>query len=280
VRIPQSVALQTGPMGVEFLVRGERTAAYLPHAPIPGFATLAVADGRNMLKADEVTGAGLWVAHGSVNGVAFGMTYAESSENAGRIVSTEFVARRGSQSVGFRQECAWIGPGGSVWLRDVRTVRVHPGSSAGSLIDLTIMLVAPDTEEAILDAVEAPFLAIRAARPLFPGGGGQFRNSLGEYEVEAVNGRSAAWCGCVGVVQGETVGFVVLDHPHNPFSPTPWLASEEGLFSPSPFLRHRIALAPAESLSFRYRLQTHRGYVDQGWANARLAEFAREPLRP
>jgi hypothetical protein len=222
---------------------------------------------------------GLWLAHGSVNGVAFGLSHAETSARDGRIVSAEFLARRGSQSVGFQQECAWIGPDGGTWLRDVRTARVQPGPCAGSLLDLTITLIAPDDRSVELEMVEAPFLAIRAARALFPAGGGTFRNSLGDYEVEAIHGRSAAWCGCIGVVQGETLGFVLLDHPQNLYSPTPWLAQENGLFSPSPFLRHPVEIAPSASLTFRYRLQTHRGYVDQGWATERLAEYAHDPLR-
>jgi hypothetical protein len=107
------------------------------------------------------------------------------------------------------------------------------------------------------------------------------RNSEGDYGVEAIHTRSASWCASMGVVQGETVGIAVLDHPHNPWYPSTWVASEEGLLSPGPSPWRTTPLEPGRSLSLRYRLIVHRGYVEAGWAQARLQEWENEhhPLR-
>jgi hypothetical protein len=120
------------------------------------------------------------------------------------------------------------------------------------------------------------FLRAQVVSSLLPPGGGQIRNSLGDYGIEALNGRSASWVGAVGVVQGETVGFAWLDHPENPEHPTLWQISSDGWLSPTLFPWRSLELAPRAHLRFRYRLLLHRGYVEQFWADARLAEFARD----
>lgn len=278
MRDTPDVALHSSPDHLDFLVRGERIARYLPHAPVPGFAGIYIAGGRMLTAAAAGSEVSVWLSHGSVNGLGFGLVDGDDREPSGRIVSRELLARRGSHSVGFQQECAWIGPDGREWLRDLRTVRALPGPCSGSMLDFIVTFTAPE-KRVVLDRSEAPFLRIQTASPMFPAGGGQFRNSIGGYDLKAVHGMSAAWCGCIGVVQGETAGLVCLDHPQNPFSPTPWLAQEDRVFSPSPFLRHRIELAPHTEVTFRYRLMTHRGYVDEGWATDRWKEFSREPLR-
>ena len=81
------------------------------------------------------------------------------------------------------------------------------------------------------------------------------------------------------MVRGETVGCALLDHPDNRWHPPRWTATETGLLAPQPFAWSALELVPQEPLQLRYRLYTYEGYVDAGWANARLAEFAQEPVR-
>jgi hypothetical protein len=126
------------------------------------------------------------------------------------------------------------------------------------------------------DRLFLPCLTLRAALSLFPIGGGQMRNSSGDYGPQEADGKPSRWCGCVGVVQGVTVGFVLLDHPGNPGPPPRWRVTPEGRLSLLPFAQETAWLAPGESHTRRCRLLVHQGYVEAGWADARLEEFAQE----
>lgn len=282
-----SVGLQTGPNQINLLVQGERFASYRYGAgDLPGFTEIRGGEGRVLTRPDDRTGLALWLGHGQVGGVAFGPQAVGASGEpdlptpelpVGRIVSETMTARRGAHSVGFQQRCQWLAPNGVVLLTDVRTVRALPGPAEGRVLDVALRLEAPEDRPAILEATQTGLLTICAATPLCPAGSGQMRNSLGDYGPTAMYGRSAAWGACVGVVQGETVGFALLDHPDNPSFPSPWIARDTGLLAPAPFGWRRRELGAGERLVFRYRLLTYRGYVDSNWATERLAEFARTP---
>ena len=112
-----SVTLQTAPNRIEFLVYGQRFASYCYGGALPGFVGLLAPEGRPLTQPDTTTGLTLWIGHGDVNGIAFGApeqsgvtSEADGSLNVGQILTTEMLARRGSQSVGFQQECAWTAP--------------------------------------------------------------------------------------------------------------------------------------------------------------------------
>ena len=269
------VALQTGQGRLDFLVRGERFTSYQydNEEAIPGFSVL-IAPGRRMVTQEAAPGGfSLCLVHGNVEGMAFG-TGGKSAP--GRIVSLEMTARRGSQTVGFQQKCAWIAPDGRRLLTEARTARVHPGPGESRILDLSFRLTAPFEQSVTFGRTEEAFLRVGVASSLFPSGGGQVRNSHADYGAKDIHGCSAAWVACVGVVQAETVGFAFLDHPDNPWHPPPWVAREDGTLSPSPFAWREMELAAGRAIFLRYRLIVHRGYVDQGWADARMAEYARE----
>src|SRR5258708_5216800 len=93
-----------------------------------------------LTKPREDHGPALWLMPGSVNEVAFDLF---SGETSGRIIREETMERRGSQSIGVRQVCSWIGPDGRIWLRDVRRARVAAGPCDGGILDLNFELQAP-----------------------------------------------------------------------------------------------------------------------------------------
>jgi hypothetical protein len=272
-----SATLLTGPNRLDFNVQGERLAAYgYEEGRLPGFRAL-YAPGKRAISPE---GQALWLAHGNVNGVAFREDARRGSGllPAGRIVSTEMLARRGRFSAGFRQTCAWLAPEGQTLLTDTRTVRVAPGPGDARTLDLSLRLAAPEDAPVTLGrTATGALLCLRIVSALMPSGGGQLRNSAGDYGPAAMQGRSAAWCAGVGVVQGLTVGFALLDHPHNPWYPSPWSVQDEDTLSPSPFAWRAVEIPPGGALRLRYRLLVHSGYVDAGWADARLAEFAAAP---
>lgn len=271
--IDMDATLQTGAGTLDFVVRRERFAVYdYGEGRTPGFSAL-LAPGRRRLSPES--GPAMWAAHADVAGVSFGPTPSDPEDRpCGRVVSARMTARRGSQSVGFEHSCDWIGPDGRCLMRDTRLVRVTPGPSEGVILDVTLHLFAPAETPVRLGKSDSGLLHLRAASALVPSGGGQIRNSLGEYGFEKIDGRSAAWCACVGVVDEKTAGFVLMDHPENPWFPSPWIARPDGTLSPSPFPWRSVEIAPHTPLTLRYRLMTYVGYVDSGWADARLNDWA------
>ena len=268
------VALRTDEKCITLLVRGQHFATYrFGGGGVPGFTALYAPEARRITRVDD-SGLALHMRHGNVNGISFGAPTCDRP--AGRIISRDIAARRGSQSVGFRHRCDWRGPDDTLALTEFSTVRALPGPGTGAVLDLDIRLVAPNERPISFGQTDDSLLVIRAANAICAGGTGQVRNSRDDYGSAAIHGRQASWCACVGVVLGATVGFAFLDHPTNPYHPSPWNCRADGSISPSPFAWQAQELAPGQQLRLRYRLHIHEGYVETGWAEERLSEFARE----
>ena len=288
--------LQTAQDTLTFRVRGERFAVYHAAPENPGFTVLFAPEFRAVTRALRSDGLALWLGHGDVNGVSFGSppnnTEIETAQSnlpddlealrcqfenkTGRIVTRDTLARRGSQSIGFRQTCAWLAPDGREMLTDMRTVRVMPGPSAGRILDFTLELHAPNDAPVRFGPSQESLLQMQIASAFLPIGGGQIRSSAGEYGTVELHGRRAAWVAGVGVIAGQTVGFAWLDHPENRDHPPPWIVRETGVVAPSPLGWQTVELAPGEIFSARYRLLVHEGYVEQGWADTRMDDWLRE----
>ena len=291
--------LITAPDRMEFFIGGERVAAYRTGPENPGFTGIFAPESRAVTRSERADGLTLWTGHGDVNGVSFGVeaksecdseepetdtalariapdlaAFREKySQNIGRIVPVETTARRGSQSVGFQQTRRWLAPDDTLILHDVFTVRIFAGPAQGVIFDMSLELNAPEDSSATFGLSQESLLEMQAASAFFPMGAGQFRNSLGEYGLTELSGRGAAWLAGIGVVSGQTISFAWLDHPGNPNHPPAWIVKENGEVGPSPFGWQRLILEPNRSVAFRYRLLIHQGYVDQGWADARMTDY-------
>ncbi len=269
--------LTTAPGQIHFRIGDARVASYRTEGGAPGFSALFAAGLRAVTDTGSAAGQGVWIAHGNVNSAAFGAASPGFSDggrsDGGRIETRELVVRRGSQSVGFRHTCDWVAAGERV-LTETRTVRLTSGPSAGALLDIDLVLTPSGESSVTLGRSAFGLLCARIAAPLLPDAGGQVRNSNDEFGPDAINGRQAAWCACNGVVDGETVGVAILDHPTNPWHPSPWVCTEGGLLSPSPFPWRTHELTLQAPLRLRYRLVVHSGYVEAGWVHQRLRDWS------
>ena len=266
--MPTGTRLETRPDCVDLFVRDERTVRYQHNAPVPGLSPLCATERREVTQPYFENGVSIWIGHSDLDGFAFGEM---TGENQGVYRSEGVVARRGSQSVGLQHTCACVTPDGRRLLTEVRTLRVQPGSSQGAIVDLLLHLSAPAERAIVLPRSDRGLLRMRLASA-FGSFGGTLRNSVGEYGPDII-GRSAAWCGAIGVVQAETVGLVVLDHPENPAHPPVWNLDASGVLEVNPHYWQDTPIAAGASVDFRFRLVTHSGYVEQGWADRRLREY-------
>ncbi len=278
MRDTRETELETVPNGLVIVVRGERVAHY-ETGTSPGFRSISVSE-RLLTSGGNSNLSGQSISHGNISGVRFGSSVVRTDDAAaGRILTNCLTARRGSQSVGFLHDMYWQDPAGNTLLEVGLVVRASASSSQGTAIDLSIRFSAGEQEEVELGLTRDSLLHLGLNRCLFPGGGGHIRNGLGDFDEHTMNGRRSPWFGCVGVIGGETVGLAFIDHPDNPTHPPTWRVGNSGSVSLSPFETCSITLMSNESVTLRFRLQTHCGYVDDGWTSARAAEFAREPMR-
>ncbi len=90
---------------------------------------------------------------------------------------------------------------------------------------------------------------------------GHYLSSNGVEGME-VWGKRAKWMALSGVVEGEKVSVVIMDHPGNPGYPTYWHARGYGLFAANPLGQKvfskgkeelNLSLDPGQSVTFKYR---------------------------
>ncbi len=215
----------------------------------------------------------LWLAHGNVNGFDFwhGKGHRE------RMVLATTLAKFGHEPYGLVQcEYNWLVDDNTVVLRESRQLRFHDDGDA-RMIDVFVELRATTDDVRFGDTKEGTF-AMRLHPALRVDGkvaSGDLRNSEGDHG-KAVWGKRARWIADHGVVDGNSVGIAMFDHPKNLRHPTWWHARNYGLLAANPFGMHDFEKKPkgagdfvlkkGESLSLRYRIVLY----GEGWDDARM----------
>ncbi|HZW35009.1 MAG TPA: DUF6807 family protein, partial [Isosphaeraceae bacterium] len=95
------------------------------------------------------------------------------------------------------------------------------------------------------------------------------------------------WVDYAGVIDGQTVGVAIMDHPTSFRHPTYWHVRDYGLFAANPFgisqftgdpgRRGDVILTPGQTLTFRYRVCLHTGDAASGRIADRYHDFANPP---
>ncbi|MGK0156901.1 MAG: hypothetical protein ACI9SE_003876 [Neolewinella sp.] len=215
----------------------------------------------------------LWLAHGNVNGFDFwhGKGHRE------RVVLASTHATVGHDPYAFvHSEYKWLVDDDTLVMNESRQLRFCDHGDART-IDVLVEFRAETDDVRFGDTKEGMF-AMRVHPALRVDGKvatGVLRNSEGR-NGKAVWGQRARWIDDSGVVDGESVGVTMMDHPSNLRFPTWWHARNYGLLAANPFGVHDFAKQPAgtgdfvlkkgETLSLRYRVLLH----GEGWDDARI----------
>ena len=182
----------------------------------------------------------------------------------------------------------WLKPDGKPLLTETRkmTFYAHPELR---IIDFDFDFAAID-KVVFRDTKEGTF-AMRMATALEeppakekPGAlprAGKLVNAQGGEREANVWGKRSEWVDYSGVLDGEKVGVVMMDHPGNPRHPTYWHSRGYGLHSINPFGLHdflndpkqdgSLTVEPGNHVRFRYRVVIHPGLTP-----ARLAELYKQ----
>jgi hypothetical protein len=114
--------------------------------------------------------------------------------------------------------------------------------------------------------------------------GGRIVNSDGITDKDAWAKR-AKWCDYTGPVEGEPVGFAVLNHPSSFRFPTPWHVRTYGLFTANPFGTKSLdpkaedgtfVLKPGEKLLLKHRIIIHKDTMPAEQIEAAWKQYAAE----
>ncbi len=200
------------------------------------------------------------------------------------MAESDFVARRGSLSVGFRHGTVWKDEAGSQSLITSLTLRATAGPSEGAVLDLTARIanVSPTT---VFLASNVPMLRVVFARALTMQGGGMVRTcALSGQTTEAETPLPARTpiLSATGVIETGTTGLTILDHPINPGYPVHWQNCRTGdsaIMCATWASDAELGILPMDTLVLQVRIQTYCGYVDDGWLHARAADFAHTGVR-
>jgi hypothetical protein len=236
--------------------------------------------------------AGLFYGHGDVNGYnywAIQNVPTKPSATMGRIVLKEVVSvTSGKESGSVDVVLDWLKPDGKPLLTETRkmTFYAHPMLR---IIDFDFDFAA--IEKVVFRDTKEGTFAMRMAtvldeppvkeKPGAPVGTGKLVNAQGGEREANVWGKRSEWVDYSGVLDGEKVGVVMMDHPGNPRYPTYWHSRGYGLHSINPFgvsdflndkaQNGSLTVEPGQHVRFRYRVIIHPGRGPE-----RLAELYKQ----
>jgi hypothetical protein len=214
---------------------------------------------------------GIWPHHTSlffgcdrVNG---GNYWQEGLER-GRIISlgARITEAKGERIV-IEDECIWKRPDAEAPIIDRRKITVTAASTTLYQLDFDIEMEML-TDVTILQTNHSLFSA-RIDPDLSVEQGGTMVNAEGREGEKATFGAPSPWIDCYGTRKTGIEGIAILQHPSNPWFPSPWFTRDYGFISPTPMYwpadGQSTRLKKGEKITLRYRVLVHAG--DAGQAN-------------
>lgn len=193
-----------------------------------------------------------------------GGNYWQEGLERGQIVSkaVRLVTAEG-EWISFENECRWERPGAEAPFADRRVITVQAPTAGQRWIQFEITLTALQdirivkTNHSLFSARMVPELSVQS--------GGTLINASGDRLEKETYGKKSPWCDYYGTREGITEGLAILDHPCNPWYPSPWFTRDYGFFSPTPmqWLESDFTMKKGDSLHLNYRVIVHEGTTEQ-----------------
>lgn len=200
-----------------------------------------------------------------------GGNYWQEGLDRGRIISSNAeILKEGGDTVVISDECIWSRPGAISPVKDTRKYIITVPIAKVYQMDVEITMVTlmdvhiKKTNHSLFSARMAADLSVKC--------GGTMINAEGETSEKGTFGKNSPWMDCYGK-RGENIeGLAILQHPSNPWFPSPWFTRDYGFFSPTPMYwpqkGEETFLKKGETLLLRYRVLVHGGTT----ADAKIAE--------
>ncbi len=200
-----------------------------------------------------------------------GGNYWQEGLERGRIISVNAeILKEGGDSVVISDECIWSRPGAVSPVKDKRIFTITAPSATMRQIDAELTL------DMLMDVhikkTNHSLFSVRMAADLSVKNGGTMVNAAGDSGEKDTFGKSSPWMDYCGKRGDFIEGIAILQHPSNPWYPSPWFTRDYGFFSPTPmywpFGDKETFVKKGESLLLRYRVLVHGGTT----AEAKIAE--------
>jgi len=204
-----------------------------------------------------------------------GGNYWQEGLERGRIISSNAeILKEGADTVIISDECIWSRPGALSPVKDTRKYIITAPSAKLYQMDVEITMVTlmdvhiKKTNHSLFSARMAADLSVKC--------GGTMVNAEGETAEKGTFGKNSPWMDYYGK-RGENIeGLAILQHPSNPWFPSPWFTRDYGFFSPTPMYwpekGEETFLKKGETLLLRYRVLVHGGTT----AEAKIAEIFKQ----
>jgi hypothetical protein len=200
-----------------------------------------------------------------------GGNYWQEGLERGRIISVNAqIAKEGGDTVIITDECIWSRPGALSPVKDARRYIITSPSATIIQIDVEI------TMEMLMDVhirrTNHSLFSARMAADLAVTSGGTMINAEGASGEKETFGKSSAWIDYYGKRGNAVEGLAIMQHPSNPWYPSPWFTRDYGFMSPTPMYwpenEKETFMKKGTVLRLRYRVLVHEGDNNQ----AKIAE--------
>ncbi len=192
--------------------------------------------------------------------------YWQEGLERGRIISVNAeILKEGGDTVVISDECIWSRPGAISPVKDTRKITITSPSLTIKQIDVVI------TMEMLMDVhiqkTNHSLFSARMAADLSVKNGGTMINAEGAKGEKDTFGKPSPWMDYYGK-RGEFVeGLTIMQHPSNPWYPSPWFTRDYGFISPTPMYwpqnGEETFMKKGETLLLRYRVLVHGSTTDE-----------------
>ncbi len=191
-----------------------------------------------------------------------GGNYWQEGLERGRIISVNAqILKEGGDTAIITDECIWSRPGALSPVKDIRKFIITSSSATITQIDVEI------TMETLMDVVikktNHSLFSARMAADLSVKNGGTMINAEGAKSEKDTFGKSSPWMDYYGKRGETTEGLAIMQHPSNPWYPSPWFTRDYGFMSPTPMYWPQngtdTQMKKGTTLVLRYRVLVHAG---------------------
>ncbi|NEW85022.1 MAG: hypothetical protein GZ094_22005 [Mariniphaga sp.] len=208
-----------------------------------------------------------------------GGNYWQEGLERGRIISVNAeILKEGGDTVVITDECIWSRPGAISPVKDSRIITITAPSANVHQMDVEI------TMEMLLDVhirkTNHSLFSARMAADLSVKNGGTMVNAEGAKGEKNTFGKPSPWIDFYGK-RGESIeGLAILQHPSNPWYPSPWFTRDYGFISPTPMYwpqnGEETFMKKGETLKLRYRVLVHAGSSEDSKISDLFEKYKKE----
>jgi hypothetical protein len=212
---------------------------------------------------------GIWPHHSSIffgcDRVNGGNYWQEGLER-GRIISlgARIIEAKGERVI-IEDECIWKRPDADAPILDRRKITITAPSETVFQLDFDVEMEM--LMDVTIEKTNHSLFSVRVDPDLSVEQGGTMVNAEGKNAEKGTFGAASPWMDCYGARKTGVEGVALMQHPANPWFPSPWFTRDYGFISPTPMYwpvdGKETRLKKGEKLMLRYRVLVHAGDTQQ-----------------